>query len=208
MQLREALSDIAEIRAALDRTQTYRGFRSIAIGISALFVMSGAVVQLRIDVTRRPGTYLNTWLCVALASLVVAVIEMIVRGRVSNDLAVWKMHGRVAMSLLPSFLVGALITAVVILDPYRSMVKLNYDNMWLLPGIWSMIYSLGLFASCNLLHRTTRFAALYYLVAGLLYFSLTWRERALEAWHMVAIFGVGQLILAAILFWKVERRFG
>ena len=35
MHLQDALSDIAEIRASLDRNQTYRGFRSMAIGVSA-----------------------------------------------------------------------------------------------------------------------------------------------------------------------------
>ncbi len=204
MQLHEALSDIAEIKAVLDRNQSYRGFRSIAIGISAALVLLGAFVQLHYDITRFPSRYLQVWLCVATASLAVTVVEMIVRGRISNDLVVWKMHGRVATSLAPSFFVGALVTAALVIDT-RNTLTLSRDNVWLLPGVWALIYSLGLFNCCNLLHRTTRFAACYFLISGFLYLVLNWNYRVVEAWQMVAIFGVGQLLLAAILYWKVER---
>lgn len=205
MQLREALSDIADIRALLDRNQSFRGFRSVAIGISALFVLAGSLVQLQFDVVRNPGAYLDIWLFVALGSLMVTAIEMIVRGRISNDLGVWKMHGKVSLALAPSFLVGALVTAVLVLESKHSLVILSRRNIWLLPGVWAMIYSLGLFSCCNLLHRTTRLAAIYFLVSGGLYLFLNWNVREVEAWHMIAIFGLGQFLLAGILFWKVER---
>ena len=141
----------------------------------------------------------------SVSSLAVTVIEMIVRGRISNELTVWRMHGRVASSLAPSFLVGALVTAALVLETRHSMLMLSKSNIWMLPGVWSLIYSLGLFACCNLLHRTTRFAAIYFLLCGCLYMLLNWSGRNVAAWHMVAIFGVGQLMLARILYWKVER---
>lgn len=207
MQLREALSDIAQIRALLDRNQAYRGFRSVAIGISAGFVLLGSLVQLQSDLVHTPSRYLDIWLCVAVGSLAVTAVEMIVRGRKSNDWSVWKMHGKVAISILPSFVVGALITAALVLDSNNIMILVR-TNMWILPGCWALIYSLGLFACCHLLHRTTRFAAFYYLIAGCLYLVLNWSAHEVRAWHMVAIFGVGQLILATILYWKVERQHG
>ncbi len=204
MQLREALSDIAQIRSLLDRNQAYRGFRSIAIGISAVFVLMGSLVQLSADLAHSPSRYLDIWLCVALGSLMVTAVEMIVRGRKSNDTSVWKMHGKLAISILPCFVVGALLTATLVLDSKNPM-HLVRDNLWLLPGSWALIYSLGLFACCNLLHRTTRIAAIYYLLAGCTYLLCNWKTHQISAWHMVAIFGVGQLVLAAILYWKVER---
>ena len=205
MQLKEALSDIAEIRALLDKNQAYRGFRSLAIGISAVFVLAGSVVQLQYpdNLIQMPAKYLDIWLCVAVSSLLITAIEMIIRGRKSNEMSVWKMHGKVAIALLPSFVVGALVTATLVIE---SRTTMNVQNIWLLPGLWALIYSLGLFSCCNLLHRTTRWAACYYLLAGSLYLILNWTTREIHAWHMVVIFGVGQLLLAAILYWKVERR--
>ena len=206
MQLKEALSDIAEMRALLDRNQAYRGFRSIAIGLSALFVLIGGYCQLHYDLRINPSGYLDIWLCVAISSLIVTTIEMIVRGRISNDLGVWKMHGKVALSLTPSFVVGAIVTGVLVIQSRNDAVAT--ENLWLLPGVWSLVYSLGLFAVCHLLHPTTRWAALYFLLTGCLYLILNWSQHNVEAWHMIAIFGVGQLLLAGILYWKVERRSG
>ncbi len=209
VQLKEALSDIAEIRSHLDRNQAYRGFRSMAIGLSALFVMLGSLFQLgmNVDMTRSPARYLEIWLVVALGSLLVTVVEMIVRGRISNEMSVWKMHGRVATSILPSLIVGALVTAALMFESgFHS--RLARDNIWLLPGVWALIYSLGLFASSNLLHRATRVAAIYYLVTGCGYLYWNATRHQIDAWHMVAIFGVGQLLLAGLLYWKVERTDG
>ena len=209
MQLRDALSDIADMKAVLDRNQPLRGFRSIAIGISAAFVLLGSFIQLHVNLTDRPSYYLDIWLCVAIASLFMTAVEMIVRGRRSNEFAVWKMHGRVIGSLMPSFVAGAIITAALIID-FDAKTKFSFclRNMWLLPGVWSVIYSLGLFSCCKLFHRSTQVAAIYYLVAGCFYLWANWSTRIVDAWHMVAIFGVGQCLLAAILYWKVERRYG
>ena len=206
MQLRDALSDIADIRAVLDRNQSIRGFRSIAIGVSAGFVLLGSFLQLHLNVHNTPSLYLDIWLCVAIASLLITAVEMIVRGRRSNEFAVWKMHGRVIGSLMPSFLAGAIVTAALIIDLKSNEFRFFRPNMWLLPGIWSLIYSLGLFSCCTLLHRATRWAAVYFFIAGCIYLWGNWSPRTVEAWHMVAIFGVGQSLLAAILYWKVERR--
>ena len=164
-------------------------------------------MQLHCDLHRFPSRYLDIWLCVAIGSLLVTAIEMIVRGRISNDMAVWKMHGSVATTLLPSFLVGALVTAALVVET-KNVVVLEQNNLWLLPGLWAMVYSLGLFAVCNLLHRSTWYAASYFLIAGIVYLIFNWSARSVEAWHMIAIFGVGQLLLAIILYLKVERRSG
>ena len=208
MQLRDALTDISEIRAAIDRNQTYRGFRSAAIGLSAVFVVLGGFAQLHFDLQGDPSKYLDVWLCVALVSMLVTAVEMIVRGRISNDMAVWKMHGKVAITLMPSFLVGALVTAAVALETQRPLALVKEYNLWLLPALWSLIYSLGLFAVCKRLHRMTSIAAMYYLAAGCVYLIFNWTSREVAAWHMVTIFGIGQLLLAVILYWKVERARG
>ena len=209
MQLRDALSDIADMRAALDRNHSIRGFRSIAIGISAAFVLLGSFIQLHFDINSSPARYMDIWLCVAIASLAITLVEMIVRGRKSNEFAVWKMHGRVIGSLMPAFVAGAIVTAALIVNlDDHSQIDFARPNFWMLPGVWALIYSLGLFSCSNVLHRATQAAAWYFLTAGCVYLWANWSHRTVEAWHMVAIFGVGQCLLAAILYWTVERRHG
>ena len=94
MNIHRALSDIAEIRAQLDKTETYRGFRSAAVGISAVLVLIGAWVEQvwvslpLVEVDR----YLAVWFCVAVISVVITFAEMLIRARVSESGLVAKMH--------------------------------------------------------------------------------------------------------------------
>ena len=210
MQLRQALTDIAEIRTRMDRTENYRGFRSIAIGVSGLFVLMGSIVQsslpgegwVRTTFGAKDG-YLRIWLVVALASFLVTALEMVVRGFLSNRTNVWRMHRRLVLLLSPSLLTGAILTAVVCVNKDVSDVAVN--QYWLLPGMWAVLYGLGLVSCCLHLHRSTFWAASYFLIAGTIYFYLNWTTRELAAWHMVSIFGVGQLLLGGLLYWNVER---
>ena len=39
-------------------------------------------------------------------------------------------------------------------------------ELWMLPGLWSILFSLGIFASYRLLPRETFWLAVYYLAAG------------------------------------------
>jgi hypothetical protein len=73
----------------------------------------------------------------------------------------------------------------------------------LLPGLWALFFSLGIFASYRLLPRPTFYVAMYYLCAGTL--CLTLGPRALSPWVMGGTFGLGQLFAAAILYWTLER---
>ena len=82
MNVQRALSEVAEIRAQLDRTANFRGFRSLATGFSALVVLLGAIVQTAwLDASSSQiDVYLSIWLGVAFASSALAGGEMIVRG--------------------------------------------------------------------------------------------------------------------------------
>lgn len=211
MQLRQALSDIAEIRQRMDQTETYRGFRSVAIGISGVFVLLGAIAQgqagssgwFQSTFGAKDG-YLRIWLFVALASLVVTAVEMLLRGVISSRTGVWRMHRRLVFLLSPSLIAGAVLTAVICIN--RDVNDVATNQYWILPGMWAVVYGLGLVSCCLHLHRSTFWAATYYLIAGGIYFYLNWTTRELAAWHMVAIFGTGQLLLGGLLYWHVERK--
>lgn len=211
MQLRQALSDIAEIRQRMDQAENYRGFRSVAIGISGVFVLVGAIAQVQVKnagwVQSTFGSkdgYLRIWLFVALASLVVTAAEMLLRGFISPRAGVWRMHRRLVFLLSPSLIVGAVLTAVICIN--RDVNDVATNQYWILPGMWAVVYGLGLVSCCLHLHRSTFWAATYYLMAGGVYFYLNWATRELAAWHMVAIFGFGQLLLGGLLYWHVERK--
>lgn len=207
MNIHRALSDIAEIRAQLDRTESYRGFRSVAVAVSVGFLCAGAWVE-RVwvsDPAQTVDRYLAIWLAVAIASASLAVAEMLIRARISNNAMVAKMHWSLARQIAPAMLVGFVLTLLIaahsleLADPAIGL-------MWSLPGIWSMIYGLGLFSCRKQLPPQTLGVAGYFLAAGMLLLAYGWLNRELAGWQMIASFGIGQALLAFVLFWNLERR--
>jgi hypothetical protein len=209
MNIHQALSDIAEIRAQLDRTEAYRGFRSTAIGVSVLVVFAGAWFQsvsvddpnLQID------RYLTIWFVVAVSSICIAAIEMLVRSRISKNRLVNRMHWSLVTQMAPSLLVGFVITLIIADDTYKNHIG-DKGLLWALPGIWSMLYALGLFSCQRQLPTQSRYVATYILLVGILILAWNWKTEVPEGWQMMASFGVGHFLLAAILYWNVERRNG
>src|SRR5258708_6260503 len=74
----------------------------------------------------------------------------------------------------------------------------------LLPGLWSLSFSLGIFAARPNLPRGIGWVGLFYLLAGTL--LLTPVGTSLGALGMGGAFGFGQLFMALVLYWNLERK--
>jgi hypothetical protein len=99
--------------------------------------------------------------------------------------------------LLPAFVAGALVTVVIV----RSIPS----ALALLPGLWQVLFSLGLFASHRLLPRAMFAVALYYLTSGTITLALAGGEFALNPWAMGLPFAVGQFCASGVLYLNLER---
>ena len=199
LQLDEALSQIADIRGHLARTETFRGYRSATVGFSAVVAFGTAALQAWLvpNPMGSVGEYLAIWVGAAAISLAVTAVEMTVRcTRTVSRLSV--RHTWLAVEqFLPCVLAGALLTIV--------LVKSAGDSLWMLPGLWSILFSLGVFASWRLLPRPTFCIAVYYLAAGIVCLGTADGDQALSPWAMAGTFGVGQTLAAAILYYTLER---
>lgn len=71
----------------------------------------------------------------------------------------------------------------------------------MLPGLWQIVFSLGVFSSCRFLPRPMVLAGVWYLATGLVCLGLG-NDRALSPWAMGIAYGAGQLLVAAILFFS------
>ena len=199
MQLDEALRQISDIRHQMARSEVFRGYRSMTVGFSGAAGLLAAALQPQwvASPASELGRYLGLWLGVAAASVTVAGTEMFWRAR-SAGAGLARQRTLLAVEqFLPCVAVGALLTLCL----YRSAPHVA----WMLPGLWSLVYGLGVFASYRLLPRQVFWVGSYYILCGC--GCLLWGqgENAFSPWQMGVSFGGGQLLGAAILYWTLER---
>ncbi len=202
MELREALSQITEIRAQMARSETFRGYRSASVGLSALLAFAGAGVQA--VWIPQPDNDVRAWLALWIG---IAVLSVIVCGggmarrylRAPSPLK-RQITLLAVEQFLPCLAAGGLLTC--------AAVMFAEESLWMLPGLWAVVFSLGVFASCRLLPGLTFWVAVYYLAAGIAALALARGEHAFSPWAMAGIFGVGQLLAAAVLYFTLERTDG
>ena len=199
MQLDEALRQISDIRQQMARSEVFRGYRSITVGFSGAAGLAAAAIQSRWIALPEIalGRYLCLWIGVAIICLAVAGAEMYWRARRAGH-GMAREHALLALEqFLPCVVVGALLTL--------CMYRIAPDVAWMLPGQWSLIFGLGIFALRPLLPRQVHCVGSYYVLCGI--GCLLWGrgEHVLSPWLMAISFGGGQLLGAAILYWTLER---
>lgn len=199
MHLNEALAQISEIRRQVDRTATFRGYRSATIGISGLIAVLTAAFQSwfvprPVEV---PLAYLRLWVAAAAVSVCINGISMWLRCVRSDSPRTTRQTIEAIQQFLPCLITGAGITIV--------LFHAAPDSLWMLPGLWGVLFSLGIFASARILPRAVFAVGLYYLGCGL--FFLTWGQgnHSFSPWAMGVTFGGGQALAAAVLYFTLER---
>ncbi|MBS1823697.1 MAG: hypothetical protein JST93_00120 [Acidobacteria bacterium] len=199
MELREALDQIAEIRSQMARTEVFRGYRAVPVAFSGVLAWGAAFYQaiwIRTPVAQSES-YLKLWVGAAVLSALVAGTEMVARGRLVRSPLSRGITWLAVEQFLPSLLAGGVVTVAV--------VRAGEPFLWMLPGLWAVLFGLGIFASCKLLPRATYAVAFYYLIAGFLALTFAREEHALSPWAMGLTFGVGQWLAAAVLYGTLER---
>lgn len=198
MELRDALTQIAEIRLQMARTEVFRGYRAAPVAISGLLAFTAMAIQAAAipDPIRQIGAYLGLWLGAAVLSAIAAGVGMALRGATTSA---WRRQitWLAVEQFVPCLVAGGLVTAV--------LTRSATESLWILPGLWQVLFSLGIFASCRLLPRATFGVAVFYLASGVACLGLARGDAALAPWAMGVPFGVGQLLAAAVLYWTLER---
>ncbi len=199
MEVRQALAQVSEIREHLARTEVFRGYRSLTVGFSGLVGLTAAAAQAfwLPRPTERLGAYLALWIGAAAINVAVVGVEIWSRARKARLALTRRTTIFAVEQFLPSLVAGGLLTIVI--------VQRASQSVWMLPGLWALLFSLGIFASCRLLPRAVSIAGAWYLVGGVLALAWGQGEAALSPWSMGITFGVGQLLTAVILHYTLER---
>ncbi len=199
MQLRQALTLVSDIHAHLARTEVFRGYRSATVGLTGVVGLLAAVVQMCwiSQPTARLSDYLTLWIGAAVVNVVVVGAEIWSRARMARTAVARRATVATIEQFVPTFIAGALLTIII--------VDRAADSAWMLPGLWAILFSVGIFASCRFLPRPLYLVGVWYLTAGA--FALAWGRGAasLSPWSMGISFGIGQLLAATLLYFTLER---
>jgi hypothetical protein len=195
--VRQALAEINAIRTQVARDTQFRGYGPASIAASGVLALMVAAVQSHsIKDGQDFSVFFVAWVATAAISVALAAYETIGRARrVHCGFAMEMIHAAVEQ-FLPALIVGVLLTAVVMRTAPREV--------WMLPGLWELIFSLGVFASCRFLPRQTFAVGVWYLISGLTCLLLQSGSRTFLPWTMGIPFGVGQLLVAAVLQYGFE----
>jgi hypothetical protein len=191
-EIQQALSDIHSIRHQVARGTQFRGYGPMSIAFSGVLALAVAMGEVKWGGhAKHDFMALVVWVCTAAVSVGCSSIETFARARrVHSDLA-QEMVQSALEQFLPALVVGVLLTAV--------LIRVAPDDFWLLPGLWELVFSLGIFASCRFLPRPMFAVGVWYLAAGLCSVVVASGTKTFLPWTMGIPFGIGQLLVAAVL---------
>lgn len=191
--LDKALSDILAIRSQLASATAFHGYGPTALAATGILALAVTIAQAALleDPTGKPLIFFAAWVAAALASAGIIWVEMQGRSRrLHSGLADAMIHNAIEQ-FLPAAAAGVVLAG--------ALARFAPENLWMLPGLWQVLVSLGIFASVRSLPRGVALAGAWYFVAGFFVLMLASGDHALSPWTMGLPFVVGQLLTAAIL---------
>ena len=197
-ELHKALGDISNIRKQVALTTQFRGYGPATLAATGLLALLAAATQsaLAPEPADQMATYLRIWLVTAVLGAALTGTQMYTRSRRMHSGLSDEMIRIAVEQFLPAAGAGFLITLV--------LTRYATSELWMLPGLWQVIFSLGIFSSCRFLPRPMIAAGAWYLLTGLVCLALG-DERALAPWTMGVAFGVGQMLIAGILLFATPE---
>ncbi len=191
--LGKALVDIAAMRQQMARSSQFHGYGPSTLAATALLAVVAAAVQAWYvpDPVADITGYLALWISTAALSILLIGIEVVTRSRRIHSGLADEMIQLAAEQQLPAIVAGALLTWV--------LVRYGPQSLWLLPGLWQILLSLGMFAASRSVPRPMVVVGVWYMVSGLVCIALAGGSNAFSPLAMGVPFGLGQLLAAALL---------
>jgi hypothetical protein len=192
--LDKALADILTIRNQIAAGTAFRGYGPATIALTGVLALATSTLQfLWLDnPTIHPLTFFAGWTVTAIISAGMVWVEMQARSRRHHSGLADAMIQQAIEQFLPAGAAGVMLAIM--------MGKFAPESLWMLPGLWQVLVSLGVFASARSLPRTIVFVGAWYFVAGFLMLVVGSHNHVLSPWTMGLPFVIGQLLMAMILF--------
>src|SRR3984957_9949680 len=190
--LNRALGDISSIRKQMASATEFHGYGPATLAATGVFALVAALVQWAwvADPFHHISAYLSVWIATAVLSAGLTGVQMYTRSRRIHSALSDEMIGMAVEQFLPAVGAGLLLTIVI--------VRYVPAASWMLPGLWQIIFSLGIFSSCRFLPRPMIAAGTWYLLTGLGCIAMA-SSAAFSPWAMGISYGAGQLLVAVVL---------
>jgi hypothetical protein len=191
--LDKALAEISAIRSQIASGTEFRGYGPASVAASGVFALLVAAIQAHwpMNLNHDFRSYSTVWIATAAISLTLTGIETVLRARRVHSSFANQMIYHAAEQFLPALTAGLLLTVV--------MKRFAPHSVGMLPGLWQVIFSLGVFASCRFLPRQMFLVGMWYLAAGLICVAVGAGAESFSPWVMGVPFGIGQILVAAVL---------
>jgi hypothetical protein len=192
--LDKALADIFAIRSQIAAGTAFRGYGPATVAATGGVALLTAILQyLWLDgPTSRPIAFFAGWTVAALLSAALIWIEMQARSRRHHSGLAHAMVLQAVEQFLPAGIAGVLLAIL--------LWKFAPETLWMLPGLWQVLVSLGVFASVRSLPRSIALAGAWYFLSGFTVVVIASQSHTLSPWTMGLPFAVGQLLMAALLY--------
>ena len=198
MDVPQALDRIEEIHAQMAKGEVFRGYRPVPVAIAGAVGLLAGWLQPRFVPADGVGTgFVAFWLAVAALNVALNA-GVVATGYARSRDAFARRHTRqVVGQFVPCLLAGAAVSLCLpAADPGLAR---------LLPGLWALLFGLGVFASRPYLARATGWVALFFVVAGTALLAFPGRDLARLGLAHGAVFGAGLLAAAVVLHLDVPR---
>lgn len=189
--LNQALVDIREIRRQVAQTTEFRGYGPLTLFATAVCAVAAGVAQgyLVPEPATHPTQYVALWMATGVFSAALIAVQMLTRAQRLHSGIADEMIRMAVVQFLPSAVAGAVL-------PFL-LLHAAPGAIWMLPGLWQIVFSLGVFASCRCLSRPMYLAGVWFFFTGLACLSLG-DARGLAPAAMAVPYATGMSLVALI----------
>jgi hypothetical protein len=196
--LNQALVEIRSIRRQMAQNTVFRGYGPATLFATATVAALTGLVQAYLlpDPAAHPVQYVILWLTIAAFCAALIGTQMLTRANRLHSGMADEMIRMAVAQFLPAAAAGAILPFV--------LLHVTQNVFWMLPGLWQIIFSLGVFASRRCLPRPMLLVGIWFLLAGMACIALG-DTRSLAPVTMSGAFSVGMGLVAAIHYLSARK---
>ncbi len=196
--LNRVLVDIRSIRRQVAQTTEFRGYGPLTLSATALVALiAGACQAFWVpSPDTHPERYVTLWLGTGMFCAVLIALQMFARARRLHSGMANQMTGMAVASFLPAACAGIALSLL--------LLRVTHAVFWMLPGLWQVLFSLGVFASCRSLPKAMYLVGAWFLLTGCCCIALG-DTRALAPATMSGAYAVGMGMVAGIHFLAARK---